>query len=82
MQILSEALWHLYWEEFESWVSDEDTMKWKSAVEDVLKIIMLILLILMLIITTRMPLNSWNKISHAVYNLHLSRSRWKNFRNH
>ena len=35
--ILSEAVWRLYWEAFESWTAERDTTKWQGAIEDVLK---------------------------------------------
>ena len=37
IRILSEAVWRLYWEAFESWTAERDNTKWQGAIEDVLK---------------------------------------------
>uniref|UniRef100_UPI00358F52E3 uncharacterized protein isoform X1 n=1 Tax=Myxine glutinosa TaxID=7769 RepID=UPI00358F52E3 len=37
IKILNEAVWHLYWEAFESWISEEDTRLWIDAIEAALK---------------------------------------------
>ena len=40
IRILSEAFWHLYWEAFERWASEEDIRQWKSPIEKVLKVLL------------------------------------------
>jgi len=40
IRILSEAFWHLYWEVFERWASEEDIRQSKSPVEKVLKVLL------------------------------------------
>ena len=35
--ILSEAVWRLYWEAFESWTAERDNTKGQGSIEDVLK---------------------------------------------
>lgn len=37
IRILSEAIWRLYWDAFETWVADRDTNLWCDRIEDVLK---------------------------------------------
>lgn len=37
LRILSEAMWRLYWEAFETWAADRETEHWKSQVENVVK---------------------------------------------
>ncbi len=37
LRILSEAMWHLYWEAFEIWAAYRETEHWKSQVKNVVK---------------------------------------------
>jgi len=40
IRILSEAMWHMYWEAFESLVADKDTKEWQEGIENlVLKLL-------------------------------------------
>ena len=34
IRILSEAMWHIYWEAFESWVADRDTTQWQEGIDN------------------------------------------------
>lgn len=37
IRLLSEAMWRLYWEAFESWTSEQGTSQWSVAIETILK---------------------------------------------
>jgi len=37
IRILSEAMWHMYWEAFESWVADKDTKEWQEGIENLVQ---------------------------------------------
>ena len=37
IRILSEALWRLLWEAFETWASEKDTTQWQQPIEAVLR---------------------------------------------
>ncbi|KAJ3597778.1 hypothetical protein NHX12_001295 [Muraenolepis orangiensis] len=40
LRILSEAMWHRYWDVFEVWAADRETEHWQSQVENVLKLLL------------------------------------------
>jgi len=37
IRILSEAMWRMYWDAFESWVADKDTKQWQEHVENLVQ---------------------------------------------
>ena len=37
IRLLSEAMWHLYWEAFETWAAEQVTSQWSVAIETVLR---------------------------------------------
>ena len=37
IQILSETMWRLFWEAFDTWVADKDMESWISSTEHIVK---------------------------------------------